>query len=121
MRKVRHRARSTREDLVNDVKTVGTTVPKKNIANTKRRNGLKSCGARQVPALEKAHVQTRLQCANEHLSDSETPKGGGDDENRALCYQLDNKTSVLHICFSNESRFVGESNAYFPQTNANQG
>ncbi|KAJ8365053.1 hypothetical protein SKAU_G00138840 [Synaphobranchus kaupii] len=55
MRKVRHQPRTTREELVNDLKAAGTTVTKKTIGNTLRRNGLKSCSARKVPLLKKAH------------------------------------------------------------------
>ncbi|KAI4902034.1 hypothetical protein NFI96_009941 [Prochilodus magdalenae] len=44
----------------------------KTIDNTLRRNGLKSCSACKVPLLKKAHVQTRLKFANEHLDDSES-------------------------------------------------
>ena len=55
----------------NDLKAVGTTVTKKSIGNTLRRNGLKSCSAGKVPLLKKANVQARLKFANEHLDDSE--------------------------------------------------
>ncbi len=47
-------ARTTREDLVNDLKAAGTIVTKKTIGNTLRREGLKSC---KLPLLKKAHVQ----------------------------------------------------------------
>ncbi|XP_074472562.1 uncharacterized protein LOC141756598 [Sebastes fasciatus] len=70
MRKVRDQPRTTREELLNDRKTAGTTITKKTIGNTLHRNGLKSCSARKVPLLKKAHVQARL-FANEHLNDSE--------------------------------------------------
>ncbi|MEO1519119.1 MAG: hypothetical protein AAFV95_29405 [Bacteroidota bacterium] len=43
MRKVRDQPRTTREELVNDLKAAGTTVTKKTIGNTLRHNGLKSC------------------------------------------------------------------------------
>ncbi len=43
MRTVRNQPRTTREDLVNDLKAAGTIVTKKTIANTLRREGLKSC------------------------------------------------------------------------------
>ncbi|KAK7154595.1 hypothetical protein R3I94_007807 [Phoxinus phoxinus] len=43
MRKVRDQPRTTRQDLVNDLKRAGTTVSKKTISNTLRRHGLKSC------------------------------------------------------------------------------
>ncbi|KAI4888832.1 hypothetical protein NFI96_023936 [Prochilodus magdalenae] len=71
MRKAKNQPRTTREELVNDLKAAGTTVSKKPIGNTLRRNGLKSCSARQVPLLKKAHVQARLKFANEHINDSE--------------------------------------------------
>ncbi len=65
MRTVRNQPRTTREDLVNDLKAAGTIVTKKTIGNTLRREGLKSCSARKVPLLKKAHVQTRLKFAND--------------------------------------------------------
>ena len=57
MRMVRNQPRTTREDLVNDLKAAGTIVTKKTIGNTLRREGLKSCSARKVPLLKKAHIQ----------------------------------------------------------------
>ncbi|CDR12114.1 unnamed protein product [Oncorhynchus mykiss] len=69
MRKVRNQPRTTRQDLVNDLKRAGTTVSKKTISNTLRRHGLKSCSARKVPLLKPAHVQARLKFANDHLDD----------------------------------------------------
>ncbi|KAK6313993.1 hypothetical protein J4Q44_G00154520 [Coregonus suidteri] len=48
MRKVRDQPRTTRQDLVNDLKRAGTTVSKKTISNTLRRHGLKSCSARKL-------------------------------------------------------------------------
>ncbi len=65
MRTVRNQPRTTREDLVNDLKAAGTIVTKKTIGNTLRREGLKSCSARKVPLLKKAHVQVRLKFAND--------------------------------------------------------
>ncbi|KAL0203905.1 hypothetical protein M9458_001923, partial [Cirrhinus mrigala] len=62
---------TTREDLVNDLKAVGTKVTKKTIGNTLRRDGLKSCSAHKVHLLKKAHVQACLKFANEHLNDTE--------------------------------------------------
>uniref|UniRef100_A0AAY5KJB4 Transposase Tc1-like domain-containing protein n=1 Tax=Esox lucius TaxID=8010 RepID=A0AAY5KJB4_ESOLU len=56
MRKVRDQARTTRQDLVNDLKRAGTTVSKKTISNTLCRHGLKSI---------------RLKFANDHLDDPE--------------------------------------------------
>uniref|UniRef100_A0A803JMP8 Transposase Tc1-like domain-containing protein n=1 Tax=Xenopus tropicalis TaxID=8364 RepID=A0A803JMP8_XENTR len=70
LRKVKKHPRTTREELVNDLKLAGTTVTKKTIGNTLHRNGLKSCRARKVPLLKKTHVQARLKFANEHLNDS---------------------------------------------------
>ena len=67
MRKVRDQPITTQEELVNDLKTVGTTVTKRTISNTLHREGLKSCCARKVPLLKKSHVQARLKFAKEHL------------------------------------------------------
>ncbi len=50
-------AQNYTEDLVNDLKAAGTIVTKKTIGNTLRSEGLKSCSARKVPLLKKAHVQ----------------------------------------------------------------
>ncbi len=71
MRKVRDQPRTTREELVIDLKAVGTTVTKQNIGYTLRRNGLKSCSTCKVPLFKKSHVQAHLKFANEHLNDSE--------------------------------------------------
>uniref|UniRef100_A0A8C7RAQ8 Tc1-like transposase DDE domain-containing protein n=1 Tax=Oncorhynchus mykiss TaxID=8022 RepID=A0A8C7RAQ8_ONCMY len=71
MRKVRDQPRTTRQDLVNDLKRAGTTVSKKTISNKLHRHGLKSCSARKVPLLKPAHVQARLKFANDHLDDPE--------------------------------------------------
>ena len=71
MRTVRNQPRTTREDLVNDLKAAGTIVTKKTIGNTLRREGLKSCRARKVPLLKKAHIHARLKFANDHLDDPE--------------------------------------------------
>ncbi len=65
MRTVKNQPRTTREDLVNDLKAAGTIVTKKTIGNTIRREGLKSCSACKVPLLKKAHVQARLKFAND--------------------------------------------------------
>ncbi len=43
MRTVRNQPRTTREDLVNDLKAAGTIVTKKTIGNTLLREELKSC------------------------------------------------------------------------------
>ncbi len=61
MRMVRNQPRTTREDLVNYLKAV----TKKTFGNTLRREGLKSCSARKVPLLQKAHVQARLKFSND--------------------------------------------------------
>ena len=60
MRKVRDQPSTTQEELVNDLKAVGTTVTKRTISNTLHREGLKSCCMRKVPLLKKAHVQAHL-------------------------------------------------------------
>ncbi len=65
MRRVRSQPRTTQEDLVNDLKTAGTIVTNKTIGNTLRLEGLKSCSARKVPLLKKAHVQARLKFAHD--------------------------------------------------------
>ena len=57
MRRVRDQPRTIQEELGNDLKAAGTTVTKKTIGNTLRRNGLRPCSARKVPMLKKAHVQ----------------------------------------------------------------
>ncbi len=62
---MRNQPRTTREDLVNDLKSAGTIVPKKTIGNTLRHEGLKSCSACKVPLLQKAHVQARLKFASD--------------------------------------------------------
>ncbi len=71
LRKVRDKPRTTREDLVNDLKRAGTTVSTVTISNTLQRHGLKSCSARKVPLLKPAHVQARLKFAKDHLDDPE--------------------------------------------------
>uniref|UniRef100_A0AAZ3PE18 Transposase Tc1-like domain-containing protein n=1 Tax=Oncorhynchus tshawytscha TaxID=74940 RepID=A0AAZ3PE18_ONCTS len=68
---VRNQPRTTQEDLVNDLKAAGTIVTKKTIVKILCREGLKSCSARKVPLLKKAHIHARLKFANEHLNDSE--------------------------------------------------
>ncbi len=46
MRTVRNQPRTTREDLINDLKAAGTIVIKKTIGNTLRCEVLKSCSTR---------------------------------------------------------------------------
>ncbi len=65
MRKVRNQPRTTREDLVNDLKAAGTIVTKKTIDNTLHHEGLKSCSAHKVPLLKKVHVKAHLKFAND--------------------------------------------------------
>ena len=48
-----------------------TTVTKRTISNTLYCEGLKSCCARKVPLLKKAHVQAHLRFAKEHMDDPE--------------------------------------------------
>ncbi len=71
LRKVRDQPRTTREDLVNDLKRAGTTVSTVTISNTLHHHGLKSCSTPKVPLLKPAHVQARLKFAKEHLDDPE--------------------------------------------------
>ena len=72
MRKVRNQPSTTQEEFVNDLKAVGTENHLRTISNTlQHREGLKSCCARKVSLLKKAHVQARLKFAKEHLDDPE--------------------------------------------------
>uniref|UniRef100_A0A8C4TMR8 Transposase n=1 Tax=Erpetoichthys calabaricus TaxID=27687 RepID=A0A8C4TMR8_ERPCA len=71
MRKVRNQPRTTREELVNDMKRAGTTVSKVTVGRTLCRHGFKSRIARKVPLLKSSHVQARLKFANDHLDDPE--------------------------------------------------
>ena len=52
MRKVRDLPSTTQEELVNDLKAVGTTVTKRTISNILHREGLKSCCAQGSSAEE---------------------------------------------------------------------
>ena len=63
MRKVRDQLSTTQEELVNDLKAVGTTVTKITISDTLHHEGLKSCCTRKVPLLKKAHVQASMKFA----------------------------------------------------------
>ena len=71
MTKVRDQPSTTQEELVNDLKAVGTTITKRIISNTLHREGFKSCCMCNVPLLKKAHVQARLKYAKKHLDDLE--------------------------------------------------
>ena len=71
MRTVRNHPKTTRGELMNQLKAAGTTVTKETVGNTLRRHGLKSCSARKVPLLKKKHVQARMKFATDHLDDSE--------------------------------------------------
>ncbi len=71
LRKVWDQPRTTREDLVNDLKRAGTTVSTVTVSNTLHPHGLKSCSTRKVPLLKPAHVQARLKFAKDHLDDPE--------------------------------------------------
>ena len=68
MRKVRDQPSTTQDELVNDLKAVGTTVTKRTISNTATPWRIKIC---KVPLLKKAHVQACLKFAKEHLDDLE--------------------------------------------------
>ncbi len=59
MRTVRNQPRTTREDLVNDLKAAGTIFTKKTFGNTLRCEGLKSCSSCNVPLLKIAHGQVK--------------------------------------------------------------
>ncbi|XP_078804048.1 uncharacterized protein LOC144992271 [Oryzias latipes] len=71
LRKVKNQPRTTREELVNELKRAGTTVSKATISNTLKRHGLNSCIAQKVPPLKSAHAKARLKFANDHLDDPE--------------------------------------------------
>ena len=91
VRELRDQPRSTWEELVNDLKAAGTTVTKKTTGNTLRHNGLKSCSARNVPLLKKAHVQACLcqgtpEWFREWLGEGDVVRW---NQNQALWYQFD--------------------------------
>src|SRR4029434_1143563 len=88
IRKVQNNPRTTQGELVNVLKPAGTTVTKKTIGNTLRRNGLKYCSTRKVPLLKEARVKGRLKFTNEHLNDSKEDWETG-------CGQMRPKSSSL--------------------------
>ncbi len=92
MRTVRNQPRTTQEDLVNDFKAAGTIVTKKTIGNTLRREGLKSCSARKVPLLKKAHVQAHLKFAND--SEENWMKVLWSDENKIELFGINSTRRV---------------------------
>ena len=102
MRKVRDQPSTTQEELVNDLKAVGTTVTKRTISNTLHREGLKSCCVHKVPLLKKARTGPSEVCQR-------TPgwsRGGlgeGDvarwDQNRAIWHQLDSPCLEEEKCW----------------------
>ncbi|MCJ8744951.1 hypothetical protein PDJAM_G00124650 [Pangasius djambal] len=96
MRTVRNRPATTQRELVNDLKAAGTTVTRKTIGSTLRRNGLKSCSARKVPLLKKAHVEARLKYANDHLKDvqSDWEKFLWSDETKIELFGLNSTSHV---------------------------
>ncbi len=93
MRTVRNQPRTTREDLVNDIKAAGTIVTKKTIDNTLRREGLKSCSALKVPLLKKAHVQASLKYAND--SEENWVKALWSDETKIQLFGIN---STRRVC-----------------------
>ncbi len=54
MKTVRNHPRTTREDLVNNLKAAGTIFTKKTIGNTLCREGLKSCSTRSGPPAQES-------------------------------------------------------------------
>uniref|UniRef100_A0A803J715 Transposase Tc1-like domain-containing protein n=1 Tax=Xenopus tropicalis TaxID=8364 RepID=A0A803J715_XENTR len=71
IRKARNQPRTTREELVNDLKRAGTTVSKVTVPRTLRHHGFKLCIAWKIPLLKSSHVQAHLKFSNDHLDDPE--------------------------------------------------
>uniref|UniRef100_A0AAY5K8J5 Tc1-like transposase DDE domain-containing protein n=1 Tax=Esox lucius TaxID=8010 RepID=A0AAY5K8J5_ESOLU len=69
--KVRDQPRTTRQDLVNDLKRAGTTVSKKTISNTLRRHGFKILQRTQGPPAQASACPASLKFASDHLDDPE--------------------------------------------------
>ncbi len=70
LRKVRDQPRTTREDLVNDLKRAGTTVSTVTISNTLHRHGLKSCRS-QGPPTQASTCSGPSEVCQRHLDDPE--------------------------------------------------
>ncbi len=92
MRMVRNQPRTTREDLVNDLKAAGNIVTKKTIGNTLHNEGLKSCSAHMVSLLKKAHVRAHLKFANE--SEENWVKVLWSDENKIQLFGINSTRRV---------------------------
>ena len=92
---------TTQDELVNDLKAVGTTVTKRTISNTLHREGLKSCCKRKVPLLKKAHVQAHLKFAKEHLDDPEEAWGKvmWSDETKIELFGINSTRRVWRKCW----------------------
>ncbi len=88
MRTVRNQPRTTREDLVNDLKAAGNIVTKKTIGNTLRREGLKSCSTRKAPPAQEStctDLSEVCQWFRGELGESVVVRW---DQNPALWHQL---------------------------------
>ncbi len=87
MRTVRNQPRTTREDLVNDLKAAGTIVTKKTIGNTLRREGLNPAAPARSPCSRK-HIYSPsevCQWFRGELGESVVVRW---DQNQALWHQL---------------------------------
>ncbi len=92
MRTVRNQPRTTRKDLVNDLKAAGTIDTKKTIDNTLCREGMKSCSAHKITLLKKAHVQAHLNFAND--SEENWVKVSWSDETKIELFGINLTQSV---------------------------
>lgn len=59
------------EELVNDLKSAGSTTAKLTVSNTLRLYGLKYCSAQKFAPLKPAHVQARPKVARDHVDHPE--------------------------------------------------